>query len=99
ADPLSIELLILGISQDIEDMNRPALEADAPHDRPTFQAKLPALPELSKLWRATVERATAKHLAVELEDVSMPAIAELRRVLDECVEHWLKIERRAADDL
>src|SRR5215468_5725403 len=80
-------------------MNRPALEADAPQHRPTPEAKLVSLPELPELWRAAVERATAKDLAVESEDVSIAAITELRRVLDERVQHWLKIECRAVDDL
>src|SRR5262245_29803384 len=80
-------------------MDRAALEAHAPQYRATPQKKFSVLPELFEFRRPAVERATAKSLAVESKDVSVAAFAELRRVLNERTQHWLKIERRAADNL
>src|SRR5262249_10580468 len=90
---------MLRIGQDIEDMNRPQLKGSPSPNRATPRAKLASLPELSKLRRAAIERTHAKDLAVESVDESLGGVAELRRVLDERIEHWLKMECRAADDL
>ena len=40
-----------------------------------------------------------KDLAVEFPDDSLVGTAQSRRVLDECLQHGLKVERRTADHL
>src|SRR5262245_43890299 len=99
SDPLCFELSKLRIGQDVEDVNRLVLKTHSPHHRLTSWGKLASQPELSKFWGGTEECSDAKDLAVESINVAVGSRAELRGVLDKGIEHWLEIERRAADDL
>src|SRR5215813_11654513 len=46
-----------------------------------------------------VARPIAKTLAFADRNTSVVGTAQVRRSLDQCVEHWLQVESRATDDL
>ena len=55
--------------------------------------------KLYQLRREPVVGCRAKYLAVKPQDDSTLSAAQPRRVLHEGFEHWLEVERRAADHL
>ena len=99
-NPLRLRLLILGIGQDIEDLNRPLLEGNSPQHGSAPRVKLAhPLPVVSVLRGRTVESPHAKDRAVEPAEVSIAGVAELRGVLNQGFQDRLEIEWRAVDDL
>src|SRR5690349_19857594 len=57
------------------------------------------LDKLDEVRRRVVEGYPAIHIAVSPENDSTPGGAQPCRILDQAIQHWLQVERRAAHDL
>src|SRR5262249_2606038 len=90
---------VLGISSHIFDMNRPTLESGARSGSVPSGSKRSAREELSALRGHIESSDQIKELTIEAEDECLIRLAQPCRRLDQRVEHGLKIESRAADDL
>jgi hypothetical protein len=97
-DALRLVQLILGIDQKIDDMDRLALERGPPDRRSSSGTDHIPLPVLADLGRGAIPGEDPKHLAVEASQQPPLGPGQPGRVLDEGVEHRLKVERRATDD-
>src|SRR3972149_5669892 len=92
--------LVFGVGRDVGDMDRPSLEGGSTHEGPSSGGDRVLLEELNPLLGGSpvVDR-QAVHFAAEPEEPPSLCAAKPRCVLDQRLEHGLKIKRRAADHL
>ena len=90
---------VFGIGQNVEDMNDFAFKQDAPGYRSTVDSSWVTCEELGVFTGEPVGRFDVESFALRSTYGNRVRLAKARRRLDQCVEHRLQIERRAADDL
>src|SRR5262245_13391390 len=90
---------VLGIAQNVEDMNDFALKQNASGYRSSVESKRVTCGELSEFRREPIARFEVEELAPWSAYGHRVGLAQPRRRLHQRVEHDLQIEGRAADDL
>src|SRR5262245_2333136 len=90
---------VFRIGQNVRNMDRPALQRGAASDRAAGGGERIAPDPILELARPAVIGGYPVKLAVALKNKRLFSLAQARRRLDQCVEHRLEIERRAADAL
>src|SRR5262245_51065666 len=98
-DPVKLGQLVLGIRCYIGHLNRSALKRGSADPRSSPRRDRGSFQKFPELRRGTVNHRHAVHFALRPEDDTPLRAAKPRRVLKECCQYRLKIERRATDDL
>src|SRR5262249_33698661 len=95
---VSQRVAVFGIRLEVSDVNRPSLECDSGGDRMSPWGYGVAPDVIDRLRRRVVEGDPMIGVTIPSEDDSPRRLAQPRCVLDQCIEYWLEIEVRAADD-
>ena len=99
AHPLGHLGFVLGVGEDVDDVDDPALERGPSDRRAASGADDVLSPVLAELGTGPIVRKKPEHLAVETRQQTALGPGQPGRVLDEGLEHGLEIERGAADHL
>src|SRR5262249_57340615 len=84
---------VLGIRQDVRDMNGPALERSPPRRGSAPETEWVLRPGVLELAGHPVIGGQAKDLTIESKDDSAGRVTDARPVLDQGLQHRLNVER------
>jgi hypothetical protein len=90
---------VLGIRENVQDLDGATLEQRATDHRATFRHVDPLADETLEIWREAPERHNAVNACIATRDIAIVRVAELDRSIDHRLEHGVEFEGRTRNRL